>query len=139
MYFGSYCIYVLLNIRIVLHIIYSNLWQWHHHFFQGKGILINENIFPLKVSSLRRDGLYLGITNSCKNTHFTYRIFQYTCFNCTSLAHMLNVYMKMCLNTTNYPIFNMQDFRYRLCTSILDYLVSWYPHYVLGLAQSYET
>ncbi len=37
----------------------------------------------------------------------------------TTLAHMLNVY-EICLNTTNYPIFNMKDFRYCLRTSILD-------------------
>ncbi len=36
-----------------------------------------------------------------------------------TLAHMINVY-DICLNTTNYPIFNMQDFRYCLWTSILD-------------------
>ncbi len=36
-----------------------------------------------------------------------------------TLAHMINVY-EICLNTTNYPIFNMQDFRYCLFTSILD-------------------
>ncbi len=34
-----------------------------------------------------------------------------------TLAHMINVY-EICLNTTNYPIFNMQDFRYCLWTSI---------------------
>ncbi len=37
-----------------------------------------------------------------------------------TLAHMINVY-EICLNTTNYPIFNMQGFRYCLwSTSILD-------------------
>ncbi len=36
-----------------------------------------------------------------------------------TLGHMINVY-EICLNTTNYPIFNMQDFRYCLWTSILD-------------------
>ncbi len=36
-----------------------------------------------------------------------------------TLAHMINVY-EIWLNTTNYPIFNMQDFRYCLWTSILD-------------------
>ncbi len=36
-----------------------------------------------------------------------------------TLAHMINVY-EICLNTTNYPIFNMQAFRYCLWTSILD-------------------
>ncbi len=30
-----------------------------------------------------------------------------------TLVHMINVY-NICLNTTNYPIFNMQDFRYCL-------------------------
>ncbi len=37
----------------------------------------------------------------------------------TTPAHMLNGY-KICLNTTNYLIFNIQDFRYWLCCSILD-------------------
>ncbi len=36
-----------------------------------------------------------------------------------TLAHMMNVY-EICLNTTNYPIFNMQDFIYYLWTPILD-------------------
>ncbi len=36
-----------------------------------------------------------------------------------TLAHMINVY-DLCLNTTNYSIFNMQDFRYCLYTPILD-------------------
>ncbi len=36
-----------------------------------------------------------------------------------TLAHTINVY-EICLNTTNYQIFNMQDFRYCLWTSILD-------------------
>ncbi len=36
----------------------------------------------------------------------------------STLAHVINVY-EICLNTTNYPIFNMQDFRYCLWTSIL--------------------
>ncbi len=64
----------------------------------------------------------MGITHLCENAHFTYKILQYTCFNCTGaiLAHMINVYA-ICLNTTNYPIFNMQYFRYCLWTSILDY------------------
>ncbi len=36
-----------------------------------------------------------------------------------TLAHMINVY-EICLNTTNYPIFDMQDFRYCMWTFILD-------------------
>ncbi len=35
-----------------------------------------------------------------------------------TLPHMINVY-EICLNTTNYPIFNMQGFIYCLWTSIL--------------------
>ncbi len=34
-----------------------------------------------------------------------------------TLAHMINVY-EICLNTTKYPIFNVQDFRYCLWTSM---------------------
>ncbi len=37
---------------------------------------------------------------------------------CAALAHIINVY-EICLNTTNYPIFNMQGFIYCLWTSIL--------------------
>ncbi len=36
-----------------------------------------------------------------------------------TLAHKINVY-EIYFNTTNYLIFNMQDFRYCLWTSILD-------------------
>ncbi len=36
-----------------------------------------------------------------------------------TLANMINVY-EICLNTTNYPIFNMEEFRYCMWTSILD-------------------
>ncbi len=35
-----------------------------------------------------------------------------------TLAHMINVY-EICLNTTNYVVFNMQGVIYRLWTSIL--------------------
>ncbi len=35
-YFGSCFLYVFLNICIVLHIIYNNLWQWHYRFFGVK-------------------------------------------------------------------------------------------------------
>ncbi len=41
---------------------------------------IKENRLPLMVSSL---GDILGITHLCANAHFTYKILQYTCFNCT--------------------------------------------------------
>ncbi len=37
-----------------------------------------------------------------------------------TLAHMIDVY-EICFNTTNYLIFNMQDFRYCLWSSNLDY------------------
>ncbi len=36
-----------------------------------------------------------------------------------TFTHMLNGY-EICLNTKIGPIFNMQDFRYQLCTSIVD-------------------
>ncbi len=35
-------------------------------------------------------------------------------------AHIINGY-DICLKTTQYPIVNMQDFRYWMCTSTLDY------------------
>ncbi len=44
---------------------------------------------------------------------------------------MLNGY-KICLNTTNYPIFKMKDFRYWLCTYILDFFfIRLHPHCAL--------
>ncbi len=45
--------------------------------------LINENIFPLKVSLLRQDGWYLGITNLFQNVNFTWKPLKYTFFNWT--------------------------------------------------------
>ncbi len=76
--------------------------------------LINENIFPLKVSSLRQAGWYL-----CQNPNFAY--LQYTCFNWPySICLHVKWEWGICLNRTNYPIINMQDFRYWLCTSMYD-------------------
>ncbi len=74
--------------------------------------LINENIFFLKVCKLRQDVWYLGKTNLCQNTHFIYQ-------NPSKYLFQL----VWCLNRTNFPIFNMQDFRYWIV------LVSWCPHY----------
>ncbi len=47
---------------------------------------------------------------------------QYTCLNYSyyTWSYVLKDKYEIWLNTTNYPIFNMQDFRYWLCTSILD-------------------
>ncbi len=85
--------------------------------------LINENIFPLKISLLRQDVWYLGIPNLCQNTHFTYKIIQYTCLiGLATLAHMINGY-EICLNTKNYPFVNIQDLIYWLCTYYFDQLV----------------
>ncbi len=79
--------------------------------------LMNENILPLKVSTLRQDGWYLGITNLIsKHTFHIQNPFFWTF---VMLAHMLNGY-EIYLNTTKYLIFNMQDFIYWLCASILD-------------------
>ncbi len=38
--------------------------------------IMNENVFPLKVSSLRQDVWYLVITTLCQNTHFVNKILQ---------------------------------------------------------------
>ncbi len=47
-----------------------------------------------------------------KTHYFTCKILQYTSLiGLTTISHMLNVY-EICFNTTNYLIFNMQDFRY---------------------------
>ncbi len=43
----------------------------------------------------------------------------YVLISLATLVHMINVY-EICLVTTNYTIFNMQDFRYCQWTSILD-------------------
>ncbi len=62
----------------------------------------------------------MGITHLCENAHFTYKIFNIpVSIALATLAHMINVYV-ICLNTTNYPLFNIQHFRYCLWTSILD-------------------
>ncbi len=66
---------------------------------------IDENIFPRMVSSLGPDGWYLGIY---VKTYIPYT----KSFNISvsigliTLAHVLDGY-EICLNTTNYPIFNM--------------------------------
>ncbi len=57
-------------------------------------------------------------------THFTYKILQFL----FSIGLMLDGY-KICLNKSNYPIFNMHDFGYWLigCAPIFwrTVLVSW--------------
>ncbi len=71
--------------------------------------LIKENILPLKVSSLKWDGWYqyLRITNYVK-THISGT--KPVSIWLATLAHILNGYEK-CFKITNYPFFNMQDFR----------------------------
>ncbi len=64
-----------------------------------------------------------------------------------TLTHMINVFV-ICLNTTNYPIFNMQDFRYCLWTSNLDCFgqlvsspcesVSWVASWVFPLSEPHN-
>ncbi len=80
--------------------------------------LINGNIFLLKDRSLTRWVIF-GITNLCQNTHFTYKLLQYTCSNWTFYTYILTGHV-ICLHTTNYSIFNIQDFIYWLCISIWD-------------------
>ncbi len=50
--------------------------------------------------------------------HYSIYVFQMDLLHL--LCNMLNWY-EACLSTTNYPIFNMQDFRFWLRTSISDY------------------
>ncbi len=81
---------------------------------------INENVFLLKDGQLiKNNGWDLRITSLCQNTHFTYKILQYTCFNWT---YYTCSYVKLILfvNSTNYAIFNMQDFRHRPFVSVLN-------------------
>ncbi len=84
--------------------------------------LINENISPLNVSSLWQNVIFGDNQFMSK---YTFHI-QITLppipvsIGLTIPVHMLNRY-EIYLNTTNYPICNMQDLRYWLCTSILEY------------------
>ncbi len=79
---------------------------------------INENIVAFKIRSLRQDVWYLGKTNLCQNTHFIYEILQYTYFNCT---YYTCSYVKWEWDMIQYPrLFDLQDFRYWLCTYILE-------------------
>ncbi len=64
-------------------------------------------IISLKVSSLRQDGWYSGITNFLE------------IYKLVILTHILNGY-DISLNTTNYLIFNMQDFRNGVWFTMLD-------------------
>ncbi len=72
--------------------------------------LINENWFPfnklLKVSSLEHEQ-YLRITKWCQNTHFTYKILQYTCFNWTYYTCW---YVKWLWDISQYN--KLSDFQY---------------------------
>ncbi len=72
---------------------------------------------------------YLGILNLSQNTHCLYKKRQYICFNWT---YFTCSYVKWVWDISQYnkpSDFNMQDSWRWLCTFILDYLVSWYPHY----------
>ncbi len=92
--------------------------------------LIYKIIFLLKVSSLRQDVWYLGVIDLCQNKQYILNTKSFgtpVSIGLAAPAHMQNRH-EVCLNTTNYVIFNMQDFRCWLYTSIV--LVSWYPHYV---------
>ncbi len=74
--------------------------------------LINKNIFHLKVSSLRQDVWYLGITNLCKNTYFIYKLLQYTCFNWT---YFTCSYIKWVWDISQYnKLFNFQYARFQI-------------------------
>ncbi len=74
--------------------------------------IIKENIFPLKVSSLRQDVLCSQITHIVHTHSVSIPV-------STTPEHILNEY-EICLNATNCLIFNIQDFMYWLYTSIVD-------------------
>ncbi len=63
---------------------------------------------------------WLRISNFTYKIHFNITI----SIGRTTVAH-INGY-ELYLNTTLYPIFNMQTFRY--CLSFVTILVRWYPH-----------
>ncbi len=72
--------------------------------------LLRENIYHFKVSSLNQDLCHIYVKTHISNTKsFNIRV----SIRLTTLPHMLNGY-EICLNTTNYPIINMQDFIYWL-------------------------
>ncbi len=69
--------------------------------------LINENIFPLKISSR-----YVIFGDNQFMSKHTFHI-QKPSIGLPTLTNMLNGY-DICLNTTNCAISNIQDFRYWL-------------------------
>ncbi len=95
--------------------------------------ILNESIFPLKVSSLRQDRWYFGITSLIQNTHFTCKILQCTSFICIYYTYsyqkwVWDVSLKNEISDFQYARFHI----YWLCISIYDcfgQLLSplWYP------------
>ncbi len=85
--------------------------------------------FPLEVSSLRKNGLYLGITDLSKNTHFTYPIFNIVLsIVLITLAPMLNEYEISIQQTIWFSICNIS---YIGCSpAFWTVMVMWYHHCV---------
>ncbi len=78
-----------------------------------------KHIFPLMVSSLRQYRWYIQF----KSKH-TFPIYHPSIYLLQlELLHLIICY-EVCLNITNYPIFNMQDFRYWLL--YLHFGLFWY-------------
>ncbi len=73
---------------------------------------MNENIFPLKVSSLRQDKLYWGMTNLCQNTRFTFKIPQ-----CTGVNQLVDTVQWFFPQLFNKGIISIQ------CTKVHPYFV----------------
>ncbi len=111
--FGYFGLYLLLFITIkhmktALKIVNNIFIKWKYISFKGQ-----------LIKTIYR--WYLEINSLCQNTHFTYKIIQYTCFNWTCYTCSYVKGYEVCFNTTNSN-FQLQNFRYWywLCTSILD-------------------
>ncbi len=94
--------------------------------------LINENVFVLKVLIKTEHvifGLYQFMPKHILHI-YTKSLNIPLSFGLTILAYMLNI-QYICFNASHYRIINIKDFRYWLCTSIVDCFVTWYPHCTL--------
>ncbi len=72
----------------------------------------------------------MGITHICENADFTYKILQYTCFNCICYTcsydkYIWDMYQYNKLSDIQYASFQILpvDHHFGL------FLVSWYPHH----------
>ncbi len=90
--------------------------------------LINQNIFSIKISSLRQDVWYLGITSLSQKKNFIQNILQFTCFKLTyyTCSYVKYVWDVSTQQTLWFSIFKISD----ICCipPFWTVLVSWYLH-----------